>query len=98
MTPTEELQLFEHVVATGSMSETARKLGVSAAEVSKYIGVLERRLGALLFYRPAARLELTASGKAYYASRILPKIRLVPASNKTCARGGAVVIPYRHTH
>ena len=52
MTPTEELQLFEHVVATGSMSETARKLGVSAAEVSKYIGVLERRL-VRLFVRPA---------------------------------------------
>ncbi len=94
----QELQLFEHMVATGSMAETGRKLGVSAAVVSKHISALEQRLGAQLFYRPTTRLELTASGRAYYVSKILPKLRRVPTSNATCAASDNVVISYRSMH
>ena len=98
MTPIKELELFEHMVATGSMSEAGRKVGVSPSVVSKHISALEGRLGTRLFYRPTARLELTASGRAYYAATILPKLRRAPASITTSAASGNVVIPYRRMY
>jgi DNA-binding transcriptional LysR family regulator len=98
MTPIQELQLFEHMVATGSMSETGRILGVSAAVVSRHIGALETRLGAQLFYRPTARLELTASGRVYYVNKILPGMKRVLASNTARAASDNVVISYRRMH
>jgi DNA-binding transcriptional LysR family regulator len=94
----QELQLFEHMVVTGSMSETGRELGVSAAVVSKHISALEQRLGTQLFYRPKVRLELTASGRAYYAREIFPNLRRVPTLNTTCAAGDNDVICYRRVH
>ena len=70
MTTIHDFELFDYLVTTGSMSETGRELGVSPAVVNRKIGALEERLGARLFYRPEARLELTASGRAFYASMI----------------------------
>jgi DNA-binding transcriptional LysR family regulator len=66
MTPIRDLELFKHLVATGSMSEAGRELGVSPAVVSKRLTALEASLGARLFYRPVSRLELTASGRALH--------------------------------
>jgi DNA-binding transcriptional LysR family regulator len=94
----QELQLFEHMVVTGSMSETGRKLGVSAAVVSKHISALEQRLGAQLFYRPTVRLELTANGREYYAREIFPNIRRIPTLNTTCAAGDNDVVSHRSMH
>jgi DNA-binding transcriptional LysR family regulator len=98
MTPIKELELFEHMVATGSMSKTGRKVGVSPALVSKHITALEDRLGTRLFYRTTAGLELTASGRAFYAATILPKLRSAPASITTSAASDNVVILYRRIH
>jgi len=92
MTPVQEFELFEHMVATGSMSEAGRKVGVSPAVVSEHISALERRLGAQLFYRPTARLELTANGKAYYANRSLPKVRRITTSITTIVANDNVAI------
>jgi DNA-binding transcriptional LysR family regulator len=66
MIPIQDLDLFKHLVATGSMSKTGRYLGVSPTVVSKRLSALEDRLGTRLFYRPSARLELTASGRTLY--------------------------------
>jgi molybdenum-dependent DNA-binding transcriptional regulator ModE len=98
MTPSKELELFEQMVATGSMSEAGSKVGVSPSVVSKHISALEDRLGTRLFYRPTVGLELTASGRAYYAATILPKLRKAPASITPSAANDNVVIPYRRIH
>ena len=92
MTPIKELELFEHVVATGSMFKAGRKVGVSPSVVSKHISALEDRLGTQLFYRPTAGLELTADGQAFYATTILPKLRKGQAPIMTSAAGDNVVI------
>ena len=98
MRPIEELELFEHMVATGSMCKAGRKVGVSPAVVSRHITALEDRLGTKLFYRPIAGLELTASGQAFYASTVLPTLRKAPASIMSSTAGDNVVIPYRRIH
>ncbi len=98
MTPIEELELFEHIVATGSMCEAGSKLGVSAAVVSVHIRALEGRLGARLFCRPATRLELTAAGRAYFAAVILPRLKRARASSAASPASDAVVIPFRRLY
>ena len=82
--PIQNLELFRYLVATGTMCQAARKFGVSPAEVSRQISALEDRLGAQLFYRPTSRLELTASGRAFYATTILREIGRVPTPNSIC--------------
>ena len=89
--PVQDLELFQYLVATGSMSQVAREFGVSPAEVSRQISALENRLNTRLFYRPAAGLELTASGLAFHAATILLKIKrgpnaIHPAANDNAAR------------
>jgi DNA-binding transcriptional LysR family regulator len=61
-----DLKIFELVASSGSMSHTGRALGISPAVVSKQICALEDRLATRLFCRPTARLELTASGRAFH--------------------------------
>ena len=86
------IELFRYLVATGSMCKAARQFGVSPAEVSWQINVLEDRLGTQLFCRPTAGLKLTASGRAFYGTTIQPKIRRDPTPNAICtpANGNAV--------
>ncbi len=93
-----ELELFEHVVATGSMSKAGRKLGVSPAVVSEHISDLEDRQGTRLFYRTTAGLELTASGREFYATTILPKLGKAPTSIIASAASDNVIILYRRIH
>ncbi len=70
------LRIFELVASCGSMSDAGRALGISPAVVSKHIGALEDRLATQLFYRPTARLELTADGRAFHKrlKAILPDV------------------------
>ena len=83
--PIQDLELFRYFVATGSMCQAARKFSVSPAAVSRQISALEDRLGAQLFYRPRAGLELTASGRAFYATTIVREIGRGPTPNSICA-------------
>ncbi len=62
----QDLRVFVLVALCGSMSEAGRALGISPAVVSKHIDALEDRLATRLFCRPTARLELTASGRAFH--------------------------------
>ncbi len=76
----QDLDLVNHLVATGSICKTGNRLGVSPAVVSKRISAFEDKLGTQLFYRPSARLELTASGQAFYdrTNAILAQARRTP--------------------
>lgn len=59
--------VFAEVVATGSFTEAARKLGLSKASVSREVASLERRLGAQLLRRTTRSMSLTEAGAVFHA-------------------------------
>lgn len=60
------LQAFVTVVESGGFSETARRLDVSKALISKQVAQLEDTLGVRLLHRTTRRVSPTSSGKAYF--------------------------------
>jgi DNA-binding transcriptional LysR family regulator len=59
--------VFAEVVATGSFTLAARRLGLSKASVSREVMRLERRLGAQLLRRTTRSMSLTEIGETFYA-------------------------------
>jgi LysR family transcriptional regulator for bpeEF and oprC len=59
--------VFLRVVETGSLSATARALGVSTSAVSAALARLERKLAVRLLDRTTRRLSPTAEGAEFYA-------------------------------
>lgn len=60
------LRAFITVVESGGFSETARRLNVSKALISKQVAQLEEHLGVRLLHRTTRRVNPTSSGQAYY--------------------------------
>lgn len=58
-----DLRLVVTLVATGSMTEAARRLNVTQPALSKHLRTIEQRLGATLFNRNTARMAPTAVGE-----------------------------------
>lgn len=58
--------VFAHLVETGSFTETARRLGVSKASISRELAALETRLGAQLLIRTTRRMSLTEAGSLFF--------------------------------
>ena len=71
-----DLRVFVCVVRLGSFSAAAEELGMSAAFVSKRIGILESRLAVRLFERSTRRVAITDDGEQVYgrAQRILEQL------------------------
>jgi DNA-binding transcriptional LysR family regulator len=61
-----ELKAFIAVVEAGGFSAAARTTGDSQSAISKAIGALEKRLGAMLFNRSTRQVTLTDQGRRYY--------------------------------
>lgn len=61
-----EMEVFTEVVAAGTFSAAARRLGMTPSAVSKLVARLEQRLGARLLHRSTRRLELTAEGERFH--------------------------------
>ena len=59
--------VFAEVVATGSFTEAARRLGLSKASVSREVARLERRMGAQLLRRTTRSMSLTEIGEVFHA-------------------------------
>lgn len=57
-----ELKTFRAILAEGSLSEAARRLGVTLAVVSKRLATLESRAGVRLISRTTRRLSPTEDG------------------------------------
>ncbi|CAN7509651.1 LysR substrate-binding domain-containing protein [Massilia sp. LjRoot122] len=62
-----DLRVLVEAVRKGSFSAAAEALGMSAAFVSKRIGVLEAMLGVRLFERSTRRVVITEEGEQVYA-------------------------------
>lgn len=60
------MNVLVKVVASGSFSEAARRLGVTRSAISKAITQLEQELGARLLDRTTRRVAPTEAGLAYY--------------------------------
>ena len=83
-----EMEAFDAVVRTGSLSGAARALDLTPSALSRLITRVERRLGVRLIVRTTRSLTLTAEGEAYYhaARRILADLAEVEGSIADQAR------------
>ncbi|MFE0021133.1 LysR family transcriptional regulator [Amycolatopsis sp. NPDC059021] len=72
----DDLQFFDGVARSQTLTQAARRWGVSPSAVSKRLARLERRLGVQLVTRSTRRLDLTGEGERYAAgaARLLPMI------------------------
>ena len=59
------MEIVVDVARSESFSATARKRGLSRAQVSKSVAQLEQHLGTRLFNRTTRRISLTETGRAY---------------------------------
>lgn len=74
---TSEIAFFVSLSKHGSLSATARELGITPPAVTKRLALLEQRLGVRLVNRTTRRISLTSEGELYlaHASRLLAGIR-----------------------
>lgn len=74
-----DLAFFVRLARRGSLTMTARDLGISASAVSRRLAKLEDRLGVRLLNRTTRRVSLTSEGEAYLgsATRILGEIEAI---------------------
>jgi DNA-binding transcriptional LysR family regulator len=72
-----DLAFFVLLAKLGSMTATARELGVTPPAVTKRLSLMEQRLGVRLVNRTTRRISLTNEGESYLAqaSHILHQIR-----------------------
>ncbi len=61
------MAVFAEVVAAGSLSAAARRLGMTPSAVSQHLRQLEQALGLALLHRSTRRLTLTEAGERYHA-------------------------------
>jgi len=64
-TTLDEMQAFIAIVATGSISAAAERLGLTVSATSRTLTRLEEKLETTLVRRTTRRLELTEEGKAF---------------------------------
>ena len=64
----DDIEIFERVVATSSMSAAARELQISPRGVCNRIRRFEKRLGMKLFHRTTREVRTTPPGQGLYDS------------------------------
>jgi len=62
------LESFVRTAEGGTFSEAGRRLGLTAAAVSRNVAMLERNLGVRLFQRSTRKLTLTEAGERFLVS------------------------------
>ena len=62
------LECFVRTAEGGTFSEAGRRLGLTAAAVSRNVAMLERNLGVRLFQRSTRKLTLTEAGEQFLVS------------------------------
>ena len=81
-----ELTFFVLLARLGSMSATARELGITPPAITKRLMLMEQRLGVRLVNRTTRRISLTSEGETYLAqaTHILSSIRDMEESISSC--------------
>lgn len=89
-----QLIVFMNVVASGGISEAAKKLNLSPSAVSKSIAILEDHLGVRLLQRTTRHLVLTRPGSDLYEkmSGILSDLESTLDAVKSSARQASGVL------
>jgi LysR family transcriptional regulator, regulator of abg operon len=82
-----QIRDFLAVIDAGSISATARRLGVSQPGLTKSLGALEAELGAALLNRTPSGVTLTRQGQAFHQRARAGYSELVKAQEEL-ARGG----------
>lgn len=90
MTNLGDLEIFTRVVASGSMSEAARELGLQTPIISKRIKRLEERLGSRLFHRTTRQISLTEAGEGFHERVLAALAGLEEAEAFLAGRSSAV--------
>lgn len=67
----QSINVFRHVVETGSFTKAAEVLSVSIAMASKHVRHLENQLQAKLLNRHNRRISLTDAGERYYQACVM---------------------------
>ena len=75
------MRIFVEVVNSGSFTAAAEKIGLSRAQISKSVMLLEQYLGTRLLNRTTRRISLTEPGRVYYerSSALLDEIDEIEA-------------------
>ena len=89
MNPFLEMRTFCAVAEAGSFVRAAETLELSKADVSRYVGGLEARLGVRLLHRTTRRLSLTDEGELFYARSKELLVGLEEAESELRSRSGA---------
>ncbi|HEY4438319.1 MAG TPA: LysR family transcriptional regulator [Lelliottia sp.] len=76
------METFIAVVESGSFTQAAARLEMSAVMVGKYIALLEEQLGTRLLERNTRRQSLTDAGRVFYdeAKRVLEQVSIAESS------------------
>src|SRR5690625_4646722 len=76
------IKLFITVVESGTISEAARRLGMTRSNASRQIKALELEIGAQLLRRTTRHTEITESGKILYkhSVRMMEEMSIARAS------------------
>lgn len=79
------MSVFAAVVAQGSMTQAARRLGMSTSAVSQQIRLLEREGGVTLLHRTTRKLALTEAG-ARFAEHCAAMVRAATQARELLAQ------------
>lgn len=76
------MEIFVAVVESGSFTDAAGRLGMSAVMVGKYVAQLENRLGTRLLARNTRRQSLTDAGRVFAeeSRRVLEQVMVAESS------------------
>jgi DNA-binding transcriptional LysR family regulator len=76
------MEIFVAVVESGSFTDAANRLGISAVMVGKYIAQLESQLGTRLLERNTRRQSLTDAGRVFVeeSRRVLEQVLIAESS------------------
>jgi DNA-binding transcriptional LysR family regulator len=85
-----EMRVFVRIVETGSFTEAARRLQMTASAVGKMVGRIETRFGVRLIERSTRRLSLTDAGQTYYG-RCLQILQDIDDLDNSIATGGTEI-------
>ena len=80
----DDMRVFAHLAAEGSVTGASRTLGMPKQTVSRRLAVLEETLGVELARRTTRTLTLTDVGRAY-AARCREVVRLADEANRATA-------------